>query len=476
MNKIQVAIIGAGTAGLSARQEIAKVTDEYRVFDPGPLGTTCARVGCMPSKALIQIANHVHSTHHFDTMGIRSSPATVDSVAVMNHVRHLRDRFVRGVLQDMEPWQATHLVRKKVKFLDANTLDVESERFQADKIIIATGSEPKLPTEWTHVRHLLVDSGEFFELASLPKSIAVIGLGSIGTELSQALARLGVKVIAISSNKKIAGLTDPFIQNAAMTALAKEFIIDTSSITVMRELKDTHTGESRLEVTTASNHYIVEKALVAVGRRPVVKNLGLDTLNIALDDDGLPELEPGTYRIKGTDIFLVGDANGERPILHEASDEGRIAGYNAMSTKHECFQRRVALGITFSDPNIALVGQTHRQLKERGIAFVTGHASFRGQGRAIVKHRESGEVHIYADAKQGVLLGAELFAPDGEHHAHLLAWAIEAKLTVRETLARPFYHPTTEEGLRTALRHAARQLETAPPTLEMLRCADAVVK
>ena len=146
-----------------------------------------------------------------------------------------------------------------------------------------------------------------------------------------------------------------------------------------------------------------------------------------------------------------------------------------MQQERLCFKKRTPLGIVFSNPNIASVGKSYTQLTEAGVAFETGEVSFEGQGRAITKLSEEGLALIFGDKTTGEILGAEIYAPEAEHLAHLLAWAIEAKLSVRDALAMPFYHPVLEEGLRTALRDLASKIETKPQTLEVLRCQDAPV-
>ena len=133
-------------------------------------------------------------------------------------------------------------------------------------------------------------------------------------------------------------------------------------------------------------------------------------------------------------------------------------------------------GVTFSDPNIATVGKRFSDLKEENIEFVTGKVTFEGQGRSIVKLKEQGLLHVYIDKVTGVIYGAEMQAPSGEHLAHLLAWAISMKLTVFEALKMPFYHPVIEEGLRTALRDGANQLENGSEQSELFRCDDAPIR
>lgn len=477
MKRYDVAIVGAGTGGLSARREIAKLTDNYVVIDDGELGTTCARVGCMPSKVLIQVANDYHRRHALEAEGILGGESlSVDRKAVMRHVRSLRDRFVRGVLKGMESWTDTHLIRKRARFVDANTLDLGDEKIQANRFVLAPGSTPIVPGAWMPYRHRLIDTNAFFELEELPKRMAVIGLGVIGLELGQALARLGVEVQTVTLDKAYGGVSDPTLQDYVHNAFAKEMPIH---LTAVKELSENEDG---LQVHLADGTtFTVDAALLSMGRRSNVAGLGITEDNLKeiglpevaeLLERGIPAFDANTFRVKHTPWYLVGDANNTRPLLHEAADEGRVAGYNAVREEQQCFRRRTPLAITFSEPNLAVIGEGHRELVARGADFVTGKVTYEGQGRAIVKQKELGLLHVYADRETGKILGSELFAPQGEHLAHLIAWAMAADLTVRQSLSLPFYHPVLEEGLRTALRDAAVQVNETPGDLEILRCED----
>ena len=171
----------------------------------------------MPSKVLIQVANDFHRRHKLQEMGIRGGEnLEVDSKQVMQHVRKLRDRFVRGVLGSFEDWRHTHLIQKKAILKDRNTLDLGDETIVAKKIILAPGSSPIVPEAWRPYEKYLMETDSFFELEDLPKSMAVIGLGVIGIELGQALSRLGVQVQAFSTNKAIGGLSDPVLQDLSL--------------------------------------------------------------------------------------------------------------------------------------------------------------------------------------------------------------------------------------------------------------------
>lgn len=443
MKKLDVAIIGAGSGGLSARREVEKKTQNYLVFDHGKLGTTCARVGCMPSKVLIQTANEFHRRHKLKEQGISGAEVlTLNDKDVMSHVRALRDRFVRGVLGGMSDWRETHFVPEKVTFIDENTFMAGEKKYTADRIILATGSKPFTPSVYQGVKEKTITTDEFFELERLPRRIAIVGIGVIGLELGQALTRLGVEVTFFARRKVFAGISDPEINKYIASKYEQELNI------VYDNVENTYRDGDHGHITTTSNNYEVDLVLMCSGRRPVLSNMGLESLGIV---DRL-EFDKSRFQLlRHPHIFIAGDITGEKQILHEASDEGKIAGFNAVN-EGVPFKTRTPLAITFTDPNIAVIGQSFGELQDKNIKFETGEVSFEGQGRSIIKLKEIGLLHIYGEQDTGKLLGAELFAPNGEHLAHLIAWLIQQDLTVVDALSMPFYHPVVEEGLRTALR------------------------
>jgi len=292
MKKYKVAIIGAGTAGLSARREVAKYTDNYVVIDDGILGTTCARVGCMPSKVLIQTANDFYRRNVFTKQGIVGGDGlSIDTKKVMQHVRSLRDRFVRAVVKDMNEWSESHLIRQKARFVDTHTLQVGSERIEADSIVIATGSKPVIPGDWIKYRKYLIETDMFFELEALPKSIALVGLGVIGLELGQAFAKLGVGVHAFTSDNRLGGLTDPELQGYAFKFFEQQFKITSGRVQSIEEEGD------HIDLKTDIGLVTAEKIFLAMGRRPDLKQLGLEKAGVSLDKYGMPGFSTGSFNI-----------------------------------------------------------------------------------------------------------------------------------------------------------------------------------
>lgn len=462
---VEVAIIGAGTAGLTAQETLVRQTDNYLIIDDGPLGTTCARVGCMPSKALIAVADHYHKRLFFEEYGISGAPGLIpDHAKIMARVRGMRDEFAGGVIEEMAPFM-DKVVRKRARFIDPNTLDLGDEMVRAEKIIIATGSTPWIPDHWQPFKGFIIDTDQFFELESLPQKMAVFGLGPIGIELGQALHRLGVDVMAFTRRKTAGGLTDPELQPYAFDHFSKEMTIKLGAADILG------ISGNQVVVGCESGQWNVDRILLATGRRPAVQDLGLENLGLPLDRRGLPPFDPSTLQVKGLPIFLAGDVNGQAPILHEAADDGTIAAYNAMAQSPACFQKRTPLTITFCSPDIAIAGQSHKALTEQGKPFVTGKTSWEQLGRArMILGRAAGRAHIYADKTDGRLLGAEMMAPAGEHMAHLLAWAMADGLTADQALKMPFYHPVPEEALRSALAGIVKQTDNPPPDTRMELC------
>lgn len=443
-------IIGAGTAGLAALREVRKRTERYLIVNDGPWGTTCARVGCMPSKTLIEAANAFHRRLAFEEFGIRGGgDLRADIPAVLQRVRALRDDFVAGAMQATDDLGGASLSGRAV-LLDAHTVDVGGIHYHADSIILATGSRPVVPEEWLAFGDRILTTDTLFEQPTLGPRIAVIGMGAIGVELSQALARLGLEVAAFTTGHALGGLSDPTLNAELAALLKKEMVLHTHAKAELREVP------GGIEVSSGANRVVVDQVIAAMGRTPNIEHLGLETLGEPLDERGMPQVDPQTQQIGQLRVFLAGDANDYAALLHEGADEGHIAGINALAAEPTRFVRRTRLSIVFSDPNVAVVGTPFDQLDPAHT--VVGAVDFDRQGRARAALRNQGRLCVYADKGNARLLGAEMCAPDGEHLAHLLALAVQQKLTVHQLLGMPIYHPVLEEGLRTALRNAARHL------------------
>jgi dihydrolipoamide dehydrogenase len=458
--KVDVAIIGAGTAGLAAYRRVREHTERLVLIEGGPHGTTCARVGCMPSKLLIAAADAAHAVREAPVFGVHAGAVRIDGRAVMARVRELRDDFVGSVLAVVAGFPARHRLAGHARFLDDHRLQVGDDTvIEADRVVIATGSRPTCPPFLAEVGDLLATSDDVFEWDDLPDSVAVFGGGIIGLELGQALHRLGVRMRLFGKGGTVGPLSDPAVRDYAAKTFAAEFPFDPDARVGAVRRRD---GEVEVVFEDKSTERF-ERLLAATGRRPNVDRLGLENTGLELDDKGVPLFDRFTGQCGASHIFIAGDADNEVPLLHEAADGGKIAGANAGRYPDVRAQsRRASLGIVFSDPQIAIAGKSWRQLQAAGVDHASGEVSFEDQGRSRVMNKNRGLLRLYGAHGSGLFLGAEMIGPAAEHVGHLLAWAAQQGLSVHEMLAMPYYHPVIEEGLRTALRHLNRELRMGP--------------
>jgi dihydrolipoamide dehydrogenase len=448
-----VAVIGAGTAGLAAERSARRTGARTLIIDPGFSGTTCATVGCMPSKLLIAAARAAHGARHAALFGVMARPQ-VDGAAVMARLRAERDHFTQTTLAAIADLPASVILRGMARFADGTTLVLEDgTRIAARAIVIATGARPAVPEPFAPLGDLVLTNETLFDLETLPETLAVVGAGPLGLELAQAMARLGVAVTLLDKAETLGAIHDPAIAQSLHAMLAREMTI-ALGVEIRAGVKD---GKAWLAWGDPGDehHGMFDRVLVATGRPPRLEGLDLEAAGLALDNHGIPRFDRETMHCGGSAIFIAGDAAADRPVLHEASAEGAIAGYNAACWPDVAPTRRmVPLSILFTDPPLATIGRTDAE----GLA--TGEASYADQGRARVEGVAQGLVRLHADPNGGRLLGATLLCPAADHLAHLIAWAIEDGRTAAELLQRPFYHPSLEEGLKPALRRICAQVGT----------------
>ena len=462
---VDVAIIGGGTAGMVAWRQARKHTDSVLLIEAERFGTTCARVGCMPSKLLIAAAEANHQATHARRFGIETEQVQVNGPAVMERVRRHRDRFVDGVLKSIESIPEENRVIGRARFLERHLLDIEGHgQLNAERIVLATGSHSNIPAQLKDAGSRLITSDAVFEWEDLPESVAIFGPGVIGLELGQALARLGVRVRMFGIGDELGGIQDPEIRNLALKQFNEEFPLDTDA--KVHEIAETDSGV-RITFDDADGDEASEQfdwLLATTGRQANLNGLGLENTGLELDERGVPIFDRYTLQCGNTPIFIAGDANNERPLLHEAADEGRIAGTNAGRWPDlRTGLRRAPISVVFSEPQIAMVGLNIQQVDERCRGcFAVGSVSFASQGRSRVMGRARGLLRVYGEHGSGLFMGAEMFGPAAEHIAHLLAWAVQNRMTVSNMLDMPYYHPVIEEGLRTALQDLNHKLKAGP--------------
>lgn len=450
--EVDVAVIGAGSAGLYAISQVKKQTSDFVLINSGYLGTTCARVGCMPSKALIYIAEYYHQKKKFSKKGLEAAETIQPPLPkILQDIRDKRDRLVADTIKTSIRKFGEKLIQGEAQFVNDHTLLVNDEAIIAKKIIIATGSTPIVNPEWEALRENILTTDELFEQHDLPLSIGVLGLGAVGLEIGQALSRLGIKITAVHSNEFLGGLNDPEVNHVMVKRCKEEFDIWLGGGHATLEK-----AGDQIKIINGEREIIVDKVLVATGRKPNLKSLKLEKVGIMLDKHGMPRYNDDTMQIEDLPIFIAGDVNNDRSLMHEAADEGRIAGYNTVHNITK-FKRKIPLTIVFSDPNIAYIGKRYKEIEDRDDILI-GSFDFTKQQRAMLMDSNYGLARLYVEKESARIVGAEMVTPCAEHLAHHLAWAMEQELTVYEMMQLPYYHPTVEEGLYMLLLDCVKKL------------------
>ena len=467
--QFDVVVIGAGTAGLAAHRAAKAAGASVVMIEGGDYGTTCARVGCMPSKLRVAAAEAAHALGRAGAFGVHvDGSVRIDGHAVMERVRWERDRFVGFVLRDVEAIPAGERLRGHARFLDDHSIAVaDHTRITGKSMVIATGSRATLPSGLQSLGDRVIINDDIFGWHDLPESVAVLGPGIIGLELGQALHRLGVRVAVLGRGGRVGPISDPEIRAYAIAVFNAEFRLEPDAHILSTRREGKCVALQRMAPDGTSGVEYFDYVLAATGRTPNVTDLGLDQTSLRLDARGVPLFDSRTTRTQSaggdSPIFIAGDASNHIPLLHEAADEGLIAGRNAanvaLGRPVTPGLRRAPIGVVFTEPQIGIVGGGYHSLRPG--SFVTGQASFEDQGRSRILLKNKGLLNVYGDPANGRFLGAEMLAPAGEHLSHLLAWALQSEMTVTRMLEMPFYHPVIEEGLRTALRDLDGKIKAA---------------
>lgn len=449
--KVDIAIIGAGTAGVAAFNALKAAGKEVVLIDHGPLGTTCARVGCMPSKAAL------HAGMRWTTAKELPAGATLSAQgpqALWAHARQTRDALAGGAAERTRKAVGNSLIKAEARFVAPGALEAGDQRIKAKAFIVATGSRPVVPKSLNGVASRILTTDTLFEQEQLPQGLGILGLGAIGLELGLALTRLDVQVIGADQQDTIAGIQDPEVQVRARSRFGDEL-----PMWLGAPVEVTLAGD-KVHMRTDVHEALVDRLLVVTGRQPNTDALDLAAAGIPLDKAGRPNIDPATMRASDAPIFFAGDVQPDRPLLHESVDEGQMAAQAVLASLHgEQWQgapRCVPITILFTDPDVCTVGMSYQAAMRKDA--IVGIAEGSGNGRSKILGAQDNLLRIYVEPDSGALLGASMLLTQGEHLAHLLAWAIQAKQTVHDLLAMPFYHPSIEEMLQSALKSASQQM------------------
>lgn len=429
------------------------------LIDQGPLGTTCARVGCMPSKAMLHAAHRWGTLQSLLPANALLPEGSITPQQLWTQALAIRDELVAGNVRQVHALGGAGLLQAHAQFVAPDTLALSDGRtVRARAFVVATGSQAIKPLQLqAQLGDALITTDELFYLSELPRRVAVMGTGAIGLEMGVALARLGVDVAAAGRASSVAKVADPLVAAAATRYFAAQLPMALGCA----DITFTHDAGSVVMRAGALQHR-ADYVLVALGRQPRLEGLQVQAARVQLDAKGRPVMERESLRCASTTVFLAGDAAPGAALMHEAGHEGTLAAQQALAALGwrdvVPRQRTVPMSIVFSDPDIAEVGVRFTHLPPDA---VIGCVEGTGSGRSKLMEAPHHVLRLYAERSTGKLLGASMLCARGEHLAHLLAWAIQRGQTVDDLLGMPYYHPTMEEMINTALREIHRALRAA---------------
>ena len=445
-------VIGAGPGGYVAAIRAAQLGLRVACVDKAPaLGGTCLRIGCIPSKALLDSSElYWRARHQFEAHGIRADVA-LDLPALMRR----KDRVVKGLTQGVAALfrknSVTH-VTGAARLLAPGRVEVdagaERQTLEARHVLLATGSEPAPLPGFGFDGARVVSSEEALALEAVPRRLLVIGAGAVGLELGSVWSRLGAEVRVVEALDRIAPGTDRDVASALQRALERQGL----AFTLAASAKGAVVHEDRVDVTIevggAPVTQAFDRVLVAVGRRPHTAGLGLAEAGVVVDARGRIEIDEA-FRTSVPGVYAIGDVVRGPMLAHKAEEEGiacaeRLAG-EAGHVNYEAIP-----SVVYTWPELASVGRTEEECREAGIDVRVGTFPFFANGRARAAEERDGFVKVVADARSDRLLGVQILGPRASDLIAEPVLALEFGASAEDLARTSHAHPTFSEAVREA--------------------------
>jgi pyruvate/2-oxoglutarate dehydrogenase complex dihydrolipoamide dehydrogenase (E3) component len=436
-------VLGAGSGGYAAARTARDHGAKVALVDHGPLAGLCILRGCMPSKAFIASSDALQFVRESGALGLRiAGTIGYDMPFIAQRKRALVKDFADYRIEGIETFP---LYPGRAQFVSDGAVEVGDVRLRAKSFVIATGSSVA-PAKIPGIEDAgYLDSDTVLELESIPASVAVLGGGYTACELGQFLARMGAKTTVLIRGTHLLSSADDDVGEALTRYFREDGIAVMTQTHVTRvekrgARKVVHytLGDERLEL-------VVDEIFFAHGRVPSIEGLSLGTAGVDYDPrDGIGV--DATLRTSRPNIFAVGDVTGEYPLVHVAIYQGEIAARNAVTGSHEEADYRLMSAHTvFSDPQVAHVGMTEKELKRAGIDCCVGKYEFAEHGKAMLLNTTRGFVKLMARTGTGEIVGGTVIGPQASELIHEVIVAMNFHATCEQFMRIPHLHPTLSE-------------------------------
>jgi len=450
-NEYDLIVIGGGGAGSTAASSAAAMGKHVALIERDKLGGTCLNYGCDPTKTLLHTAHLLYHAQHGSNLGLSFPQAGFDWAKVQAHVRKVLKTIRGGTLIQANAGiaaQGIDLFMGDASFNSAHEIRVNDKTLHGKHFIIATGTIPSIPEIEGLSQIGFITNEEAVSLSELPERLVVIGGGPIGLEFAQMFSRFGVHVVVLEREQQPLPREDRELALALCSQLEAEgirlkFGTEIRCGEIDKQGKHIHIqGQDGRE-----EELVADQLLVAVGRRPALETLNLEAAGVHFTAQSIPT--NASLRTNVPHIWAAGDITSKYQFTHIASDQGKLAAHNAFAKKPRTFDDRVIPWVTFTDPELARVGQSEADLQEAGVEYRVGRVNFDKFDSAIVNDQTFGSVKLLADAKGKILGGHILGANAGELIA-LVVFAMRFGLTVKMLAEAMLPYPTMAQAVRGA--------------------------
>ncbi|HLY01338.1 MAG TPA: dihydrolipoyl dehydrogenase [Candidatus Cybelea sp.] len=465
-------VVGAGSGGYAAARTAHDFGCDVALVDTGPLGGLCILRGCMPSKALLASSDALQDARDADALGIDVGLVKIDLPFIAARKRVLVKEFADYRIEGINSFP---LYLGAARFLSPTQLLVgESTELEANRFVIATGSsvsENALPGLSAAG---YVDSDAVLEFERIPRSVVVLGGGYTACELGQFLARMGARTTLLIRSGHLLTPSDDDVGNALTQYFVEEGIEVVKHATLTEVLRRGAEKIVRYTRDGSDSEAAGEEIFYALGRVPNVAGLGLEAAGIEYHAAAGIAVD-ATMRTSNPSVFAVGDVTGEYMLVHVAIYQGEVAARNAcLDGAERADYRLVGAHTIFTDPQIAAVGLTEKELQREGTAYVSGRYDFAEHGKAQCLAKTKGFVKMMADRESGRILGAAIVGPQASELIHEIIVAMNFEATVDQFMRIPHLHPTLAEIWTYPAEMCAAQLGRRVPGDEQVETATSV--
>jgi pyruvate/2-oxoglutarate dehydrogenase complex dihydrolipoamide dehydrogenase (E3) component len=451
--EFDVAVIGGGSAGYAAARTASALGARVAVIEGGKeVGGLCILRGCMPSKAFLESAHRWHEIRRAGEFGLRAESEGVDMPAVQARKKHLIADFASYRREQLEDGKFT-FIRGRASFQGPHAVFVDDngrkKTITAATFILSTGSAVRCVDVPGLEEVGYATSDDALMTEKIPGSLAVLGGGIVAVELGQFFARMGTKTTLLQRSKHIARTYDEDVSAELERAFAAEGIDVRTGTKLLRVERAGKLKKIVYEQDGATHELEVEEILCAMGRDPLLDGLGLDRAGVEIKGSCLKLSD--TLATTAPHIFAAGDVVGMHEVVHIAIQQGEIVARNAVrlvrksSEPQEKPDYRLKALVTFTDPEIALVGLTETEAKEQGIEYLTASYPFADHGKAQIAGELFGFVKLIAEKTRGEIIGAQIIGPHASDLIHEQIAVMRYRGTASELAAMPHYHPTLAE-------------------------------